>query len=117
MNEKSEIEVRASAVAAMDRAFGLGVAEAHKAILTEPVARRIYESALNALVEQAISLGTAPRDEGARWIEIHSIGSNYEEDMDVSRTSGNWRHRVRAAADEPRHPWCEGRAPIMERPD
>lgn len=40
------------AIAAMDKAFGRGVEEAHKAILTDPATRRIYDCAIRALMEQ-----------------------------------------------------------------
>ncbi|TGT90881.1 MULTISPECIES: hypothetical protein [unclassified Mesorhizobium] len=40
------------AVAAMDRAFGLGAEEAHAILRTDAEAKRIYDCALQALMEQ-----------------------------------------------------------------
>ncbi|PWJ93549.1 hypothetical protein C8D77_101228 [Mesorhizobium loti] len=182
MNEKSENEVRASAVAAMDKAFGIGVTEAHRAIRTEASARRIYDCAIAALAEERSKVVAHLRDqarinlqnaahhgkgkgrddlleefvrtgdrlalecyrkfyiaeslgataymiedgaygpevavdfdiEGARWMDLTSVGSPYEEQRDMSRDTGLWRHRSRAI--DSHDPWREGRAPKTERP-
>lgn len=53
-------EAHALAVAAMDRAFGRGLNEAHALLRTNAVAKRIYDCAIIALIEQKV--GPAPLD-------------------------------------------------------
>jgi hypothetical protein len=48
---------------------------------------------------------------GADWIDVRLMGSDFEEQMDKSRASGQWRHRRRATGNEPLLPWKRGRAP------
>ena len=49
--------------------------------------------------------------DGARWVEITTVGSAFEEELDVSRENGKFRHRRRAKGADFHGPWIEGRAP------
>jgi len=55
--------------------------------------------------------------DGANWIDRTTLGSIYEEQLDISRQNGMWRHRIRAVYDEPHDPWREGRAPTGRGPE
>ncbi|MER9355539.1 hypothetical protein NKI61_19915 [Mesorhizobium sp. M0514] len=50
---------------------------------------------------------------GARWVDLVTLGSLYEEQLDVGRIDGRWRHRAKVKADEPFNMWREGRAPLV----
>ena len=49
---------------------------------------------------------------GARWVDYITPLGYYEEQLDVSRINGKWRHRPKVKGDEIQtNPWREGRAP------
>lgn len=54
--------------------------------------------------------------EGANWVSVTTFGSPYEEELDVSRAHGHYRHRLRAVGpDDPHLPWQRGRAPDKQQ--
>ncbi|RWF44283.1 MAG: hypothetical protein EOS65_02590 [Mesorhizobium sp.] len=49
---------------------------------------------------------------GARWVDYVTQIGYYEEQLDVSRIDGKWRHRPKVKGDEIQtNAWREGRAP------
>ncbi len=75
---------------------------------------QLGDSEIRGRTAQEAGVKGGPRDfdiEGANWVEMHSIGSMWQEELDISRVDGKWRHRRMPTSDQPHDFWREGRAP------